>query len=240
MLPTPPHFPLSSLAVLQSTNGDRQHTRNSPQWTAFLNANSDDYIDSYLTTVSRLKTKNNQVLGSDLTKNNHRNLVLTEHIEHGLPESQFNQNISEKFYRTVRVAHDSSSIDHIGSQASSPFRAKWLSELLADLKDLPAYAQDEDMAAPSEIALAKAKHLLEEISSSVIDRPDVYPMDERSIAIDFRIPERKSGVLFVIEQEGSGALYHRTENSRGRLRVDDAADLLSEGRIMELKRVGIR
>ena len=116
----------------------------------------------------------------------------------------------------------------------------WLAELLNDLTECPAYARDEDIAEPSDIALAKAKQLLEEISSCVIDRPDIYPMQERSVAIDFRGPESKSGVLFVIEQDGSGALYYRTENSRGRLRVDDAANLLDEGGAMELARIGIR
>ncbi len=63
-------------------------------------------------------------------------------------------------------------------------------------------------------------------------------VDECSIAIDFRIPERLSGVLFVFEQHGSGVLFHRTENSKGRLCVDDASDLLCEGGFEALKRVG--
>ena len=116
----------------------------------------------------------------------------------------------------------------------------WLAELLNELTECPAYAREDDMAEPSDIALAKAKQLLEEISSFVVDRPEIYPMQERCVAIDFRGPESMSGVLFVIEQDGSGALYYRTENSRGRLRVDDAADLLDEGGAMELARIGIR
>lgn len=65
-------------------------------------------------------------------------------------------------------------------------------------------------------------------------------MDEGSIAIDFRNPESMSGVLFLVEQSGSGALFRRTKSSKVRLRVDDAADLLQKVGFVQLKRVGIR
>ena len=116
----------------------------------------------------------------------------------------------------------------------------WLEESLNELAACPADALDEGLEEPSELGLTKAKRLLQEVSNYVTDRPDIYPMDEGGIAIDFRNPEAKAGVLFLIEQNGSGALFHRTRNSKGRLRVDDAADLLREGGLRELERVGIR
>lgn len=116
----------------------------------------------------------------------------------------------------------------------------WLEESLNELAACRADALDEGLEEPSELGLTKAKRLLQEVSNYVTDRPDIYPMDEGGIAIDFRNHEARAGVLFLIEQNGSGALFHRTRNSKGRLRVDDAADLLREGGLRELERVGIR
>ncbi len=115
----------------------------------------------------------------------------------------------------------------------------WLPDLLNELAQCSDYAQEEDLEAPSEITFYKVKNFLEKIFSYVKDRPEIYPMTERRIAIDFRVPASKCGALFVIEHDGSGVLYHRTERSRGRLRVDDSADFLNEGGLMEFKRVGI-
>ena len=116
----------------------------------------------------------------------------------------------------------------------------WLEESLDELAECPAAALDEGLELPSEPGLEKAKLLLREISNYVTDRPDIYPMDEGGIGIDFQNDEVKAGVLFLIEKNGSGALFYRTKNSEGRLRVDDATDLLREGGLRELERVGIR
>lgn len=233
------HFPIWYLKVQRSANVEHRPTRNNPQRDSFRNAQKGNDLDRYKTAVSRLRTKSNEELGGNLTEHIYRRLALVDQVEHGVPNTQFNPSLSGAFSRFARVAHSTSSFVHFESLASSPIRAKWLAELLNELKEIPEYAQEDDMAEPSDIALAKAKQLLEEVSKCVLDRPEIYPMHERRIAIDFRIPERKSGVLFVIEQDGAGVLFHRTENTRGRLRVDDAADLLNEGGIKELKRVGI-
>ncbi len=60
------------------------------------------------------------------------------------------------------------------------------------------------MEVPSETGLAKAKRLLQEVSNYVADRPDIYPMDEGCIAVDFRNREGRAGVLFVIQKEATG------------------------------------
>ncbi len=119
-------------------------------------------------------------------------------------------------------------------------KTSWLEESLNELAACPTDALDEGLEEPSESGLKKAKHLLQDVSCYVTEQPDIYPMDEGAIAIDFRTPEADAGVLFLIEQNGSGALFHRTRNSKGRLRVEDAADLLREGGLRELERVGIR
>ncbi len=127
----------------------------------------------------------------------------------------------------------------IGLSSTSPLPEKWLNELISELAECPTLARDDGIEGPSDIAFQKAEQFLREVSRHVSDRPDVYPMEERCVVIDFRIPERKSGVMFVIEQDGAGALYERTENSRGRLRMNDASDLLNNGGIAALRRVGI-
>ncbi len=116
----------------------------------------------------------------------------------------------------------------------------WLEDALAELAECPDQAVDEGLDKPTELGLTKARRLLERVSLHVGERPEVYPMDEGSIAIDFRSSQNMSGVLFLVESNGSGALFSRTPKSRGRLRVDDAEDLLGEGGMLEIRRVGIR
>ena len=123
---------------------------------------------------------------------------------------------------------------------SSPEFGAWLQESLTELSECPSCALEDEMDEPTDIALDKAKNLLEKIAKHVIDQPDVYPMQDSSIAIDFRSPNGKNGVLFLVERDGSGVLFYRTSNSKGRIRVDDATDLIKEGGIRVLKRVGIR
>lgn len=132
------------------------------------------------------------------------------------------------------------SIAGFGLTASVATTAARLETLLNELEECSASALDEGLEKPSELGLTKARKLLKTVSTRVTDQPDIYLMDEGSVAIDFRNAESKSGVLLLVEQDGSGALFHRTKNSEGRLRVDDAADLLQEGGFLELERVGIR
>ena len=107
--------------------------------------------------------------------------------------------------------------------------ASWLEASLNELEECSASAVDEGLEEPSQLGLTKAKKFLETVSTRITDRPDIYPMDDGSIAIDFRNPENRSGVLFLVEQDGSGVLFHRTRNSKDRFRVNDAADLLPTG-----------
>ena len=126
-----------------------------------------------------------------------------------------------------------------GLAASVGSVSAWLQASLKELDECPNQASEEGLEQPSKVGLLKAKKFLETVSTYVTERPDIYPMDEGSIAIDFRGSEEMSGVLFLVEKDGSGALFHRTKTSKGRLRVDDAEDLIQEGGLSELKRVGI-
>ena len=139
---------------------------------------------------------------------------------------------------STRQAETESALDRLQADLAD-WKTDWLEDALNELLDCPACAQEDDIDEPAAVAMAKAESLLRKLSSLVADRPDVYPMQERCIAIDFRNPDISGAVLFVIEEDGSGSLYRRTPRSRGRLRVDDAKNLLKEGGIMELERVGL-
>ena len=168
-----------------------------------------------------------------------------------MPNSQINSDVVESQHDSLilnslaqaqarRISEETMHLSNLGSADSVDSFAAWLQASLEELEECPNQASEEGLEQPSKVGLSKAKKFLEKVSAYVTERPDIYPMDEGSIAIDFRGSEKMSGVLFLIEKDGSGALFHRTKTSNGRLRVDDADDLIQEGGLSELKRVGIR
>ena len=129
----------------------------------------------------------------------------------------------------------------VGRVSRSGVTAKaWLSDALGVLHSCPADALEDDLNKPTTLALEKAELLLRKLAPYTNDEPDVYALDESNIALDWRNPDALSGVLFVVEADGSAVLYSRTRKSKGRIRVDDALDLLSEGALLELRKVGIQ
>ena len=50
----------------------------------------------------------------------------------------------------------------------------------------------------------------------------------------------EGGVLFVIENDGAGTLFHSKRSSDGWSPFEDALDLFREGGAIELQRAGIR
>ncbi len=117
---------------------------------------------------------------------------------------------------------------------------KWLKDALEELSDCPEAAVEEGMDEPSALGLQKAEAVLRGMSGLVEERPDIYPMDRGAIVIDLRSPGSGSSVLMVIEHDGSGALFYRTSRKKGRVRVDDAVDLLSEAGLLEIGKAGGR
>ena len=119
-------------------------------------------------------------------------------------------------------------------------RNAWLSEALEELADCPAAAVEEGLDEPSELGLIKAEAVLRGISGFVEEQPDIYPMDRGSIAVDLRRPEIGSSVVMVVEQDGSGALFYRTSGKKGRVRVENAVDLLKERELLDIGIAGSR
>ena len=111
----------------------------------------------------------------------------------------------------------------------------------APLDECSICAAEEELPPPSGTAIARSRELLQRFSSACIaSQPDIYPMDGGSVAIDFRTPDCRSGVLFVVDQDGSGVMFYRADGMRGRERVYDAVQFIEEGAIARLRRMGIR
>ena len=127
----------------------------------------------------------------------------------------------------------------LGTTTSQARRESWLEEALEELATCPEDAIDDGFDEPSEIGLMRAKALIMDLAVHVESKPDIYPMDQGSIAIDVRHPSDMVGVLYLVEKDGSGALFFRSRKSKGRVRVEDAADLLKESGLSEMRRLGI-
>ncbi len=117
--------------------------------------------------------------------------------------------------------------------------SQWLAEAREQLDECSVSAEEDGLPLPSEGALNTSWALLQEFSGHIASQPDIYPMDEAGIAIDFRTQDGRNGVLFVVDHDGSGAMFYCTAGLRGRLRIDDATRLPREGAVLMLRRVGI-
>ena len=130
--------------------------------------------------------------------------------------------------------------DVAAASDASEGSVKWLADAEGQLDECAGIAAEEGLHPPSEIAMTRSRHLLQLLSASMISRPDIYPMDEGSIAVDFRARDGSGGVLLLVDQDGSGVMFHRSAKTRGRVRVDDATRLIDKDAASKLKRLGIR
>ena len=231
---------MSPAALQHAVTDDHLKSRINPQRISLANSNSvQDLKRNYLSVSWPMARTVQCGVGSDKS-GFLRSQMSDNRFDHKLAERQPSLYILSSPALANRSTEELRPLASFGLAAPVVIPGAWLEESLNELSECSSCALDEGLEEPSELGLTKARELLEEVSAFVTNRPDVYPMDEGGIAIDFRNPEIRSGVLFLVEQDGSGVLFHRTKSSKGRLRVDDAADLLQEGGFLELKRVGIR
>ena len=158
---------------------------------------------------------------------------------------RFASNVLEASLRRASVAGKGRDIEmpksiEFPGYFSELVEKSWLNDTLNDLGTCPTEALDEGFIEPSELGLAKARKVLKHISMYILKQPEIYPMDEGGIAIDFRNRQLKSGLFILIEFDGSGALFYRTDKLRGRLRVDDATDLLAEVNLSMFEKMSIQ
>ena len=234
------NFPSAFHAVRHAVAEDRRQLQTHPQRGSFENSNSALYLKNNRLSVPPQITRIVRY-NVDYDKGGFLLLQMSDkQFDRKLVEIQCDSHILSSRALAGRFTEATISLAGLGLATSVATTATWLEASLNELEECSACAVDEGLEEPSELGLTKARELLETVSTRITDRPDIYPMDGGRIAIDFRNPESKSGVLFLVEQNGSGVLFHRTKSSKGRLRVDDAADLLREGGFLELDRVGIR
>ena len=240
MLNASPNFPLISSSVQHIVTKDPRRLQINPQCVSSEDFNSTQYIENNRPSAPLQITKTVRYSVGYGKSGVLQPQMYDSQFDPKLVEIQYGSHILFSRALAGRLTEATISLAGLGLAASVVTTATWLEESLNELEECSACAVDEGLEEPSELGLTKARELLETVSTRVTNPPDIYPMDEGSIAIDFRNPESRSGVLFLVEQNGSGVLFHRTKSSKGRLRVDDAVDLLREGGFLELERVGIR
>ena len=83
----------------------------------------------------------------------------------------------------------------------------WLGDALNSLEGIRDEAMHLGFDAPSDTVIQSARVFLNSLSQIVRQTPDVQPLQDGEIGIDFYNQTGRGGVLFVIEVEGSGACY---------------------------------
>lgn len=83
----------------------------------------------------------------------------------------------------------------------------WLDECLNDLELLREEAMAEGSDQPTITAFRSARGFHKSLATVVHQSPDVAPMTDGAISVEFRNQTMRGGVLFVIERDGSGACY---------------------------------
>ena len=83
----------------------------------------------------------------------------------------------------------------------------WLGGALEALEGIGAEALELGFDAPSEIAIRSARDFLESLAMVVRQTPDVQPLQNGEIGIDFYNQTERGGALFVVEIDGSGACH---------------------------------
>ena len=118
-------------------------------------------------------------------------------------------------------------------------QAAWLPEALQSLHECVEEALEEGFDPPNDDTLALARGLLEALAAQIRQPPDVQPLQDASVAVDFRNPVVEGGVMFVIEPGGAGVCYYRTRVVRNRVRTSDVSEILNAGGWYALDQVDI-
>ena len=118
-------------------------------------------------------------------------------------------------------------------------QAIWLPEALQSLHECVEEALEEGFDPPNDDTLALARGFLEALAAQIRQSPDVQPLQDASVAVDFRNPVVEGGVMFVIEPSGAGVCYYRTRAFRNRVRTSDVSEILNAGGWYALDKVGI-
>ena len=100
---------------------------------------------------------------------------------------------------------------------------------LENLNGCVGSAQNDGLVPPTKPAIEKSRTFLELLAKRICFEPDIYPMGEAGVAIDFCAADGGSNVLFVVDDDGSAAVFLCVDgdgDSYGR--VDDATDFQND------------
>ena len=114
----------------------------------------------------------------------------------------------------------------------------WFTQVTQQLNDCPKFADEEDLLPPSKTALSKSAAVLQ-MTGNIRSLPDIYTADESGVAIDFRTDDGQGSVLLIIGHDGSGVAFFSAVSTRGRIRCNDAMELIQDEVIALMGKVGI-
>ena len=83
----------------------------------------------------------------------------------------------------------------------------WLDDARESLEGIREEANELGFDVPSDIAIRSARAFLESLAQVVRQTPDVQPLQDGGIGIDFYNQTGRGGVVFVVEIDGAGACY---------------------------------
>lgn len=118
------------------------------------------------------------------------------------------------------------SVRQTGETDVEEVSASWLPEALEELDAAKKDAEEEGYEPVTELIVENARKLLNDLARRVVHSPIVQSMPEGGIAIEFRNPEKRAGVVVVCEPDGEGACFYEVEGRRSRTRCTDINDLL--------------
>ncbi|MCY4152237.1 MAG: hypothetical protein OXE94_08405, partial [Aestuariivita sp.] len=101
----------------------------------------------------------------------------------------------------------------------------WLPTALKDLKECVGSAHDDGWDPPTDCAMDHARAFLEFLARHIASEPNIYSMGDADIAIDFCTTYGRNNALFVVDDDGSGAVFLSVEGEDDYYqRVEDATE----------------
>ena len=117
---------------------------------------------------------------------------------------------------------------------------QWLGAALEDLRGCQTEAEEDGNPPSTSAALRDAETVLRALARTVHTAPQVYPLLEGEVAVEFHNPNAPHGVLLVAEAEGGASCVARTGGTSAQVQATSAGDLVAQGVLGLLAEAGIQ